>query len=979
MRILLFFLLFVVLPLHGQTSFNSPLSPEGCRWVDSVFESLTPKERVGQLIMIAAYSNRDANHQAEIERLIREYGIGGIAFFQGGPFRQAELVNSFQAISRVPILLAIDAEWGLAMRLDSTTRFPYQMALGAITNPQLIYRMGAEIGRQLREAGIQMNFAPVADVNNNPRNPVINYRSFGEDPHRVARHARAYLSGMQDMQILATGKHFPGHGDTDTDSHLALPQIRHSRARLDTIELEPFRQMIGLGLGAIMIAHLEVPALEPEAGLPTTLSRRVVTGLLKEELGFKGLVVTDALNMKGVTDYFPAGEIEVRALQAGCDLLVFVGDAGLAVRSIEKAIAQGRISREEVEKSCRKILEIKYQTGLHQWKPIKPAEQIARLNTPGAERINRELVAASLTVLENKEEVIPIQSLDKQNIATISIGAEEHNPFQERLADYGPIACHQISRSAGVGEFIQLRETLAGSDLVIVGIHNMDMRSSRNFGLSRETIRFIDQISKEKRTILVLFGNPYSVSLLTNPQQLAGLVVAYHENPLTMDLSAQLLFGGIGASGRLPVSAMPFYQCGDGLDTRGGIRLSFTTPEMAGLNGEFLRSRIDSISQAGITAGAYPGCEVLAVRNGQVFFHECYGTHTYESDRQVDRNDLFDLASLTKVSAVTPAVMKLYDQKKLKLNDRFCHYWPDFKRTDKARITIREVMAHVGRLPGWIPFWVDTREPDGSYKPNTLEPDSSELFPVRVSANLWRYTGYDSVIYQAIRDTQVLKRKRYVYSDLGFHIWPKIIEQLAEKDYQDFLQEEFYGPLGANDLVYNPLQKVPLERIVPTERDTFFRMEQLHGFVHDEGAAMLGGVSGNAGLFGKAIDIAKVFQMYLWEGMYGGERLLSSSVISEFTRYQYAPTGVRRGLGFDKPSIDNLQLSWEDSYPCPSASPKSFGHSGYTGTFVWADPESGLLFIFLSNRVYPTRDNNRLSSLLIRKSILQTLYDAIED
>ncbi|MFO7616853.1 MAG: glycoside hydrolase family 3 N-terminal domain-containing protein [Bacteroidales bacterium] len=979
MRILPFLFLVAVLPLCSQASYNPPFGETSHRWVDSVYQSLSPRERIGQLIMVAAYSNRGPDHPAEIERLIREYGIGGIAFFQGGPARQAALVNRFQSASRVPILMALDAEWGLAMRLDSTTRFPYQMALGAITDQELVYRMGAEIARQLRETGIQMNFAPVADVNNNPKNPVINYRSFGEDPLRVARLSRAYLTGMQDMQVLATGKHFPGHGDTDTDSHLALPQIRHSRERLDKTELEPFRQMIDQGLGSMMIAHLEVPALEPEPGLPTTLSRRVVTQLLKEQLGFKGLVVTDALNMKGVTDHFPAGEIEVRALQAGCDLLVFVGDVGLAIRSIEKAVAQGRISQEELEKSCKKILEVKYWAGLSQWKALEIKELHSRLNTPGAERINRELVAASLTVLENREEVIPLQSIDKQKIAVVSIGAGPGNPFQERLADYAPVDCFQLSRTAAEEEYGRLMNQLTLHDLVIIGVHSMDMRASMNFGLDREAIRFIDRISRQKRSIAVLFGNPYSVGLLTDPGKLAGLVVAYHENPLTMDLSAQLLFGGIGAKGRLPVSALPFYRCGDGLDTRGGIRLSFTTPEMAGLSSWILKSRIDSICQAGISAGAYPGCEVLAVRNGQVFFHECYGTHTYESDRMVSRNDLFDLASVTKVSAVTPAVMKLNDEKKLLLNARFSRYWSDFKGSDKEKMTVREVMAHVGGLPGWIPFWVKTREPDGTYKPNTLQSDSSEQFPVRVSAGLWRYAGYDSVIYRSIRDTQLLKQKKYVYSDLGFHVWPGVIERLADKDYQEFLADEFYRPLGAGTLTYNPLRKFSPDRIIPTERDTFFRMELLRGYVHDEGAAMLGGVSGNAGLFGTAVDLAKLFQMYLWEGHYGGRQYLSPQVIREFTRYQYAPAGIRRGLGFDKPLVGNRSLDWESSYPCPSASPDSYGHSGYTGTFVWADPSTGLLFIFLSNRVYPTRDNNRLTSLFIRKTILQTLYDAIQD
>lgn len=967
----------LIVPLQAQNPTTSAWIKADSVWVDSVYNSLNSRERIAQLIMVAAFSNRGAEHQEEIERLIRETGIGGIAFFQGGPVRQANLVNRYQSISRVPILMAIDAEWGLAMRLDSTPRFPFQMALGAIRDNELIYRMGAEIARQLNETGIQMNFAPVVDVNSNPGNPVINYRSFGENPYEVAAKGRAYMNGLQDMHVLATAKHFPGHGDTDADSHFALPRINRTREQLDSVELFPFRQLVADGLGSVMVAHLEVPALEPQPGVPTTLSRAVITGELREKLGFRGLVVTDALNMKGVTSSNPPGEIEVKAIEAGNDLLIYVENVERAVNGIGEAMRTGRISEADIEKRCKAILAVKYRTGLNAWKPLRIDSLTDRINSPAAEVINRELVAATLTVVKNKDSLIPVKNLEKQKIASVMLGHTEETLFQHRLSGYAPVDRFQLHDGATSGEVNALIKKLSSYSLAIIGIQNMDQRAAKNYGLSAAETGFIHKLSEKIPVIAALFGNPYAISKLQDPGKLAGLIVSYQESDLTMDLTAQLIFGGIGAKGRLPVSVQPFFKAGDGLDTEGGIRFSYTNPESAGMDSGYLRKRIDSVCQAGIAAGAFPGCEVFASRNGKVFFQSCYGNHTYESKQPVCPDDLFDMASVTKVSAPLPGIMHLAEVKRINLDAAFSRYWTGFRGTDKQDVSVRQVLAHCAGLPAWIPFWRDTKNPDGTYKPNTLKQDSSRLFPVRVSEGLWRYKSYDQDIYRKIRDEPALKERKYVYSDLSFLVWPKIIEKLSGEKYEDFLKNRFYKPLGASTLTYNPLRFYARDQIIPTERDTFFRMELLHGYVHDEGAAMLGGVSGNAGLFGTAQDLAKLFQMYLWKGSYGGRQFISPEIIGEFTRYQYDSAGIRRGLGFDKPSLGNDTLGFEDSYPCPAAPPASFGHSGYTGTFVWADPESGLLFVFLSNRVYPTRDNNKLSDLYIRKSILQTLYEAI--
>lgn len=946
-------------------------------WVDSVYNSLTMRERIGQLIMVAAFSNRGNDHQAEIERLIREDGIGGIAFFQGGPVRQGRLINHYQSISRVPVLMAIDAEWGLAMRLDSTPQFPYQMALGAIRDNEIIYRMGVEIGRQLKMTGIQMNFAPVVDVNSNPDNPVINYRSFGENPYQVAAKGLAYMNGLQDMHVLATAKHFPGHGDAGTDSHFALPRITRSPQQMDSVELFPFERLIAGGLGSVMVAHLEVPSLEPQSGVPTTLSHAVITGLLKNKLGFNGLVVTDALNMKGVTAGNPPGEIEVKAIEAGNDLLIYVQNVDLAIKGIEEAIRLGRINDSDIEKRCKSILAVKYWTGLHAWKPLCIDSLPERLNNPGAEVINRELVASSLTVLQNRDSLIPVKNLDKLKIASVMLGRDEETLFQRRMNGYAPIDRYQLSDRATPDMVNALLRKLEDYNLVIIGIQNMDQRAAKDFGISGAESDFISLLSAKVPVIAAVFGNPYAISKLKEPGKLAGLIVSYQETELTMDLTAQLIFGGIGASGRLPVSVVPLYKAGDGLDTQGGIRFSYSIPESASMESEILKKKADSICRAGIAAGAYPGCEVFVARNGMVVLQSCYGNHTYESVQPVVPGDLFDLASVTKVSAPLPAIMRLVQDKKITLDAPFSKYWPDFKGSGKEKMTVRQVLAHYGGLAAWIPFWMDTKNPDGTFRDHTLSPDSSAKYPVRVSGGLWRYRSYDKDIYQKIREEPLSKERKYIYSDLSFHIWPRIIEKMTGKKYETYLKEQFYKPLGASTLTYNPLRYYSRDQIVPTERDTFFRMELLHGYVHDEGAAMLGGVSGNAGLFGTAEDLAKLFQMYLWNGAYGGKEFISPKIIREFTHYQYDSAGIRRGLVLDKPMIGNDTLSFEDSYPCPSASPSSFGHSGYTGTFVWVDPENGLLFVFLCNRVYPTRNNNKLTDLYLRKSLLETIYESI--
>jgi len=959
----------------SQSYKTPPFLKTNWNWVDSVYESLTLRERVAQLIMVPAWSDKGEAHEKNIAYLIENYKIGGIAFFQGGPGRQIELVKRYQNLSDLPLLMGIDAEWGLGMRLDSTMSFPYQMALGAIQNDSLIYVMGREVGRQLKLTGMHMNFAPVLDINNNPENPVINYRSFGSNKYNVTKKGIAYIQGMQDEGIIATGKHFPGHGDTDTDSHLALPVINHSKKRLNDIELYPFRKSVRAGLSAIMVAHLLVPELDPDLSLPTTLSKNVVGNLLDKQIGFAGLIMTDALNMKGVTNQFPPGEIEVLAFAAGNDLLVYVEDVKLAIESLIKALDEGRISEEKLEQSCKMILAAKYWVNVYAEHELLSKDIEPKLNSASAEVLRSELTAASLTVLRNSDDIMPVKDLEKQKIASVSVGKNSASVFQRRLDNYSQIDSYTIPKTSTASEFRVLLDKLSDYDLVIIGLHDLDMRPQKNFGLLPEVISFTGNLMAQTTSILTVFGNPYALDKLKGLDNAAGIILAYQENRLTQDLAAQLIFGGIGASGRLPIDIGRKFRQGEGVDTEGGIRFSYVSPQALGIQGAMLKKNIDSICLSGIEAKAYPGCEVFAALDGKVFFHQCYGYFDYSEKQAVEANTIYDLASVTKVTGPLPEIMKLVGRGEMELDTPFSTYWPDFKKTDKAWLTLREALAHQGSLQSWIPFWKDTKRDNGKFKWFTFKPEPSKRYPIRVCDSLWIHRTYTKKIFQAINESPLRKKREYLYSGLPSYLYPTIIEQLTGRSYEELLYDDFFRPLGAWTLVYNPLRFFPLERIVPTEKDDFFRNEQLRGYVHDEGAAMMGGVSGNAGLFASAEDLAKLHQMYLWKGKYGGKEFIKKEIVEEFIRYQYPDEGSRRGLGFDKPLLNNKELDPVDAYPAWSASPSSFGHSGYTGTMVWADPETGLLFVFLSNRVYPTRDNSKLYDMNIRSNLLEEIYN----
>lgn len=969
---------FFSLVLSAQPKIRPPfLRYENDQWVDSVFKSLTIDEKIGQLIMVPAYSSKGSAQMIKLTKMVNENKIGGIIAMQGGPMRHVNMVNQLQKISKTPLLVAIDAEYGLAMRLDSCIRYPYGFTIGAIHNDSLVYDLGADLGRQCKRLGIHINFAPDADVNSNPLNPVIGFRSYGDNPKLVLQKAVAYGLGLQSQQVLATFKHFPGHGDTQMDSHFALPVISRDRAHLDSVELVPFRNAVKYGIGGIMTGHLSVPSLD-SSGVAATGSKPMIKDLLIGEFGFEGLVVTDAMNMEGAEDPVDRDSTEVNALLAGNDLLEFVINPTKVIGTVKKAISDGQISIEAINAKCKKILMIKRWAGLNNYAPVKTDNLYADLNKSAYRMTLRNVAQQSLTVLKNTNELLPLRRLDTLKIATVSIGRGNITKFQQSLAKYTKTDHFFIAKDANDAAIKKLMNQLKKYNLVIAGVNNLGNFVSSKYKITNTQKEVVQKIATNCKSIIVFFGNPYVLDYFDDVEKANGLIVAYQESLESQDLAGQLIFGAFGSKGKLPVNVNGNFHSGDGLFTLATGRFKYTLPEELGVDSTYLKKKIDSLVSLGLSEKAFPGCAIFLAKNGKVFFEESYGYQTYSGERPLLQDALFDFASLTKIMAPVPALMRLTDQKKLAVNKKMSDYWTDWKGSNKQGLIVADVLSHQARLKTGIPFWLQTLDKSGNYKAGFYSKDSTENYSLRVSKDLYILNTFRDSVYASIKKSALLKKKRYVYSDLGFIIFPRIIESLSQMDYESYLKDNFYHPLGAYTLTYRPYLYQPIENIDPTEFDDSFRKEQLQGFVHDEAAAVLGGISGNAGLFGTINDAAKMMQMYLNYGYYGGDRYISEETMKEWTRRHFEQLDNRRGYGFDKPYPRNNLRQIGEAYPAPMASDASFGHSGFTGTFAWADPVSGMLFLFFSNRVYPTRMNNTINHLKLRELVQEEAYEILQ-
>ena len=958
-------LISVLSPLISFAQYKSKLSAKD--WTDSVFNSLSNDQKIAQLMVIRAHSNLGPDHVAKVMNDIQQYNVGALCFFQGGPVRQANLTNYYQSIAQTPLMVTIDGEWGVGMRLDSVKKFPYQLTLGAMDDQNLVYRMGLAVGEQCKRIGVHVNFAPVVDINNNPDNPVIGYRSFGENKEKVSAFGVAYMKGMQDAGIMACAKHFPGHGDVDVDSHLDLPVINKSMAQLDSMELVPFRAVFDAGIGSVMIAHLSVPAIDNAEHRATSISKNNVTGLLRDSMGYNGLTFTDALEMKGVAKYFPGGTISVEALIAGNDMLCLPASVPESIAEIKKAIEEKRLSWYDINAKVKKVLTAKFNLGLNQWKPIDTVNLVYDLNAK-TDAIRYEVAQKTITVLAkashtaSRTDYADIPLKKEQKIAYIGIGTSQLNAFGKRLQDDFNADVFFFSykdSSDKAAEIVKAVPKDGKYDVIVVGVHDFNNRPANNYSISPAAIELWKDLNFIK-TVTMVFGN---VLATKNFCTAWTLVDCYQDDDITQQAAADLLEGKIDAVGKLPVRVCNF-KSGDGFVKEKGEPVHSFDKLMA----------VDSIVNDAIAQKAFPGCVVLAVHEGEIIYHKAFGNYKYESSPPVTYESVFDLASVTKISATTVSVMKLYEEGKLDLKKRLGDYLPWVKGTNKAGLQLEDILLHQAGLVPFIAFYRETIDTNtGIPNPAIFSEIPKPGFTVRVAENIFMRNDWQDTMFHRILQSRLTQQGKYVYSDNDFIFLGKVVEQITGMTLDEYAAKTFYQPMGMTTTGFKPRNRFAVDRMVPTETEKHFRRQTTQGDVHDEGASMFGGVAGHAGLFSDAYDLAMLYQMLLNGGEFNGERYLKKETIHLFTAYH--SRNSRRGYGFDKPEKDNAIR--KDPYPSFLASPETFGHTGFTGTCVWVDPKNNLVYVFLSNRVYPTRDNNKLSQMLIRGKIQDAIYRAL--
>ncbi|WP_124981424.1 glycoside hydrolase family 3 N-terminal domain-containing protein [Nonlabens xiamenensis] len=956
---------------QAQLNNNQPLIAKDAVaqniWVDSVYQSLSQKERIGQLFMVDMFSNKGAAHENQIKRLVKEYGIGGIIFSKGDPVTQARLTNQLQAQAKIPMLIAMDAEWGLAMRLENTYAFPWNMTLGATPGTQSSYEVGQRIGEHCRRLGVHINFAPDVDINTNPDNPIIGNRSFGEDKFNVTQKAEAFMKGMQSTGTLACAKHFPGHGDTDQDSHKTLPTVDFSAARIDSVELYPYKQLIDKGMASVMVAHLNIPSLEPKSGYPTSISKKVVTDLLKKRLGFQGLIFTDALNMKGASNFSEPGDIDLAAFNAGNDVLLISENVPKAIAKIDAAIATGSITEDRLAHSVKKILQAKYVAGLHQYQPIDETNLVQQLNTEQDEVTYERAMSKAITVLKNENDLLPLKNLETKKIAYVELGDDSGDVFYQELNKYARVDKIIADRLDG------LLQALSPYNTVIVGFHRSDENPWKSYQIKGKELTWLYEIARKHEVVFDAFVRPYVLNQLKTTANFEAVLMSYQNSKWSQQLSAQIIFGAREAVGRLPVSAGQF-TVGDGSNLTAIGRLSYgDTPSSVGLNTAVLE-KIDSIAQYTIDHQGAPGMQVLVARKGKVVWNKNYGYHTYDKKQEVKASDIYDVASMTKIMATLPLLMELQERHVLDLDSPVSLYVPELRASNKENISLKQMLSHYGRLKPWIPFYIHTLDSVDQQPLSQFYSKGPQAgYHIKVADGLYGSKVLNDTIFGRIKNSELLDELEYKYSDLPYYIFKKYLEDRSKKDLNELTQTHFYESMGMHRTGYLPLNRFPKSEIIPTENDTLFRKQQLHGFVHDQGAAMQGGIGGHAGVFSNANDVAKMMQMYLQGGTYGGRQYFKRETLDTFNTCFYCENEVRRGVGFDKPQLE------EPGPTCGCVSMTSYGHSGFTGTLTWVDPEEDIVYVFLSNRVYPEASNRFLIQENIRTNIQQVIYDAIID
>ena len=951
------------------------------QWVDSVYNTLSDRERAAQLFIPMVDPRSGATSKATISKWVKTEKMGGLLFSKGSMEEYATMTNYAQSIADVPVLMSFDGEWGLSMRIKDTPRFPYNMGLGAISDEKLLYEYGREMARECRLLGIHVNFAPVLDVNSNPSNPVIGYRSFGEDPARVSRLGIAYSRGLEEGGVMSVSKHFPGHGDTSVDSHKALPTVSHDRTTLNMVDLLPFNQYIDARLSGVMVGHLSVPALD-KTGTPASLSKVITTDLLRDKMGFEGLIFTDALAMKGANSSINNC---VAALMAGADVLLGSSSPSKDLDAVMAALKSGKITSKMIETRCKKMLAYKYALGLTVEKPINISGLESRINSSTAEAVNRKLSAALMTVVRNDSKLLPIRGLAERSIAVVNLGASSNEIFSQFCRKYANVKVYSTSGGLSASTLSAIKN----HDVVIVGVFNDKAAQKQAFA----------QLKSIPNMVPVFFMNPYEMAEFgASLNGLKTLVLAYDDTRYIREYAAQAIFGGIEVSGRLPVNLKGIAPLGTGVKLKKS-RLGYTTPEAIGLNPN-LEARVDDLVNQGLKTKAFPGCQVLVAKDGNVIINKSYGTLDFEEKKEVTDETLYDLASVSKATGTLSGVMRAYDEGLFELDAPVSEYIEPLQGGDKSRITVRQLLYHESGMPAAVNMFnmmMDTATYDGKLIQNAqsptysikiengayghkdaklrrdiTSPEATDGFTLAAADGIYVGQATMDTIMSRIYNIKLRDTKKYNYSCLNFCLLMNMEEWLTGRPHNEWVDETIFAPLGAFHTGYRPLDRWSKSDIAPTEKDNFLRRQLVWGYVHDETANFSGGVQGNAGLFSNANDLAKLCQMWLNGGEYGEERLLSEETVELFTTSKSST--CRRGLGFDKPDKRNEK----NSPTCREASAATFGHTGFTGTCFWVDPQSQLIYIFLSNRVHTTRNNSAFSKLNIRPRIFSEVYKAMQ-
>ena len=966
---ILFILILSTQKLNSQTV--DPLISEDFlnqeKWVDSIYNNLTLDEKIGQLFFVQATS-KNKNNSEKILNNIKNFKIGGLIFSTGHPSIQANLTNKYQNASKTPLMISMDAEWGVGMRLDSVPKFPWNMSLGAIKNDLLIEKIGSEIGYQFKRLGIHMNFAPVIDINTNPKNPIIGNRSYGENKINVSEKGISFTKGIQSNNVLATAKHFPGHGDTSKDSHLTLPTINFDEKRIKKVELYPFKKLIEDGLSAVMIAHLNVPSLEKENMLPSTLSKNIIEKTLIKELNFNGLIITDALEMKGVSE-FTKKNVDLMAFLAGNDILLMSSDISKGIKSIKKSIKKGKISEQRLARSVKKILKAKYKVGLNSYKSIETTNLIDDLNSISVTNLINKSIESIPTLIKNKSNVIPVK-LDTESILNIQFGNSDGVIFNDYLNKFKKIKSIKASNI----NTNDLNSLLANHKLIIVSFHmksdtpweNMNKKFSDN---EQDILKLIDEHDNK---ILASFTNPYALSQL-NLKSYNSVIVGFQNNYEFQKTIAQQIFGAKEIKGNLPVSINETYKEGTGIILKNLNILSYADPEMVGVDRKKL-NKIDSLVNYAIQNEMTPGAQILVAKNSKIIYDKSFGRLRYNENLKTNSETIYDLASLTKILVTTPIIMNLVDKNIIGLETKLKEIIPRYEKSNKSEISVKELLSGHAALQAWIPFYKLTLDEKNRPSSKYYSFSRNRTNSVKVSPDLYLRTDYIDTIRNIIEKSDLLKNK-YKYSDLSYLIIQEFIENHYNQNLDQIIHELMFRKLGI-ELTYNPTLKYSTKNIAPTELDEYFRYKEINGYVHDMAAAMLGGVSTHAGLFGNAINVAKVMQLYIQNGNYGNQQILNPETINLFNNCYYCDEDNRRGVGFDKPQLE------DDGPTCGCISMNSFGHSGWTGTFAWADPDQEIIYVFLSNRSYPTGESAGKSKLVkenIRSKIQEIIYNSINN